>query len=104
MTTLLSLNCARRQRTRRPKERPLTFPELFQLPVTVDMATAAKAFGFSLTTAYRLAKLERFPCTVLRPTRRYRIPTRPLLRALGIDETPVEFSDFATGVELDDVA
>jgi hypothetical protein len=53
---------------------PLTFPELFALPVTVDLTTAARALGISKNTAYRLISRNAFPCTITRPTHRYRIP------------------------------
>jgi hypothetical protein len=57
----------------------MTFPELFALPVTVDLATAARALGISMTTAYRLTQRNAFPCAIMRPTYRYRIPTANLL-------------------------
>lgn len=38
----------------------LTFPALFDLPVTVDMRTAAAALGISSNTAYRLAVSDSF--------------------------------------------
>jgi hypothetical protein len=68
---------------------PLSFAEAFDLPLTVDLRTAARAFGFCPATAYRLISRDRFPCTVLRTGHRYRIPTADMLRALGIDERPI---------------
>src|SRR5437588_224169 len=85
---------------RHRQTRPLTFPELFQLPATVDITTAAHAFGFSVGTAYKLARRKAFPCRILRPGWRYRIPTMDMLRALGIDSPPVDPDDVATGGEL----
>jgi hypothetical protein len=78
----------------------LTFPELFELPTTVDMATAARAIGVSLGTAYRLARRRAFPCVVLRPGWRYRVPTAALLTALNIDLTPVHIDDVDQGVDF----
>jgi hypothetical protein len=78
----------------------LTFPELFELPATVDLATAARAVGVSLATAYRLARQQAFPCTVLRPGWRYRVPTAALLKALSIDLTPVHIDDVHRGADF----
>lgn len=73
--------------------RALTFPELFGLPAVVDLATAAQAVGISVKTAYRLVKRGEFPCTVLRPGYRYRVPTMGLMRALEIEQIPVYLDD-----------
>ena len=78
----------------------LTFPELFNLPVTIDMRTAAAALGISINTAYRLALSDNFPCPYLRLGARYRIPTRQLMQSLGIDLTPVRIRDVAAGAEF----
>ena len=59
------------------------------LPSTVDLATAARAIGVSLATAYRLARRRAFPYVILRPGWRYRVPTAALLKALDIDLMPV---------------
>ncbi|MFB6555621.1 helix-turn-helix domain-containing protein, partial [Streptomyces sp. NPDC056405] len=56
---------------------------MFDLPVAVDLRTAARALGIGSTTAYRLIREHEFPCPVLRIGRRYRIPTNELMRALG---------------------
>ena len=40
--------------------------ELVHLPVTVDLLTAARAFGLGRTAAYTLAKRGQFPCRVIR--------------------------------------
>ena len=78
----------------------LTFPELFDLPVTVDMRTAAAALGISVDTAYRLALRGSFPCSYLRLGARYRIPTSQLMQSLGIDLTPVRIHDVVAGAEF----
>lgn len=78
----------------------LTFPELFELPATVDLATAARAIGVSVATAYRLARRRAFPCTVLRPGWRYRVPTAALLKALDVDLRPVHIDDVHRGADF----
>ncbi|MFJ6996641.1 helix-turn-helix domain-containing protein [Streptomyces sp. NPDC003090] len=76
---------------------PLTFAEAFDLPLSVDLRTAARAFDICPGTAYNLIRLGRFPCPVLRIGRRYRIATAQLLRALGIEERPVYAVDLQAG-------
>jgi len=78
----------------------MTFPELFALPVTVDLATAARALGISMTTAYRLTQRNAFPCAIMRPTFRYRIPTASLLTALDIGLQPVHPDDVENGIDF----
>ncbi|MFC9145132.1 helix-turn-helix domain-containing protein [Streptomyces bacillaris] len=63
--------------------------EAFNLPVTVDVPTAARALGICPTTAYRLARRGDFPCKILRIGNRYRVPTIELMRAIGVDERAV---------------
>lgn len=77
--------------------RPLTFPELFNLPVVVDLATAARAFGISIGTAYKVVRLGLFPCTALRLGHQYRVPTSGLMRSLEIDQAPVYAADVEQG-------
>lgn len=79
---------------------PLTFREIFDLPVSVDLRTAARAFGMCLGTAYRLIAQEDFPCPTVRVGRRHRVLTMELLRALGIEERPVFADEVADGVAL----
>ncbi|MFF5564044.1 helix-turn-helix domain-containing protein [Streptomyces sp. NPDC012623] len=67
----------------------LSFTEIFELPVAVDLRTAARALGICTTTAYLLIRRNTFPCPVLRVGGRYRIPTSELMRVLGIEERPV---------------
>ncbi|MER6604825.1 helix-turn-helix domain-containing protein [Streptomyces sp. NPDC000927] len=62
---------------------------MFDLPVAVDLRTAARALGIASTTAYRLIREDEFPCPVLRVGRRYRIPTNELMRTLGIEDRPL---------------
>ncbi|MEU8551033.1 helix-turn-helix domain-containing protein [Streptomyces roseoverticillatus] len=76
---------------------PLGFAEAFDLPLSIDLRTAARAFGVCPGTAYKLIRLGAFPCTVLRVGRQYRIPTAYLLRSLGIEERPVYAVDLEAG-------
>ncbi|MDB1090141.1 helix-turn-helix domain-containing protein [Streptomyces sp. ACA25] len=86
---------------------PLGFAEALDLPLSVDLRTAARAFGICPATAYKLIRLGAFPCPVLRVGGRYRIPTAYLLRALGIEERPVYAvplaDDAAPAVQPDDI-
>lgn len=68
---------------------PLGFAEALDLPLVVDLPTAARAFGICPATAYKLNRLGTFPCPVLRVGGRFRIPTAYLLQVLGIEERPV---------------
>ncbi|MFH8728017.1 DNA-binding protein [Streptomyces termitum] len=79
---------------------PLTFREIFDLPVSVDLRTAARAFGMCMDTAYRLVADEEFPCPTVRVGRRHRVRTVELLIALGIEERPVFADEIADGVAL----
>ncbi|MEU3398161.1 DNA-binding protein [Streptomyces filamentosus] len=79
---------------------PLTFREIFDLPVSVDLRTAARAFGMCLGTAYRLIARNAFPCPTVRVGHRHRVRTVELLAALGIEERPVFADEIADGVAL----
>jgi len=89
---------------RRAKRATMTFPELFRLPATVDLTTAATALGIHVNTAYKLVQQGTFPCPVLRIGWRHRVPTRALMRALGIDEIPVHPEDVGLGADAIDHA
>ncbi|MET7775491.1 helix-turn-helix domain-containing protein [Streptomyces mirabilis] len=80
--------------------RTLTFAEAFDLPLSVDLRTAARAFAVCPATAYRLVHLGRFPCRVVRIGHQYRIPTASLMRALGIENLPVYAADVEAGAEM----
>ncbi|MEF3117861.1 helix-turn-helix domain-containing protein [Streptomyces chrestomyceticus] len=75
----------------------MSFAEAFDLPLCIDLRTAARAFGVCPGTAYKLIRLGRFPCPVLRVGWHYRIPTAYLLSALGIEERPVYADDLESG-------
>lgn len=65
--------------------RPMSIAELLHLPTVVDLATAARALGMGRTTAYTLARTDRFPCKLLRVGASYRVPTAALTDLLAID-------------------
>ncbi|WP_241479752.1 DNA-binding protein [Nocardiopsis lucentensis] len=44
----------------------LTLDELKQLPPTIDLMTAARILGIGRTKAYELARVDDFPCRVVR--------------------------------------
>jgi excisionase family DNA binding protein len=67
-----------------PPRPGMTRAELLALPVTVDIATAARALGLGRSTGYELARRREFPCRVLRVGSSYRVPTADLFRVLGI--------------------
>ncbi|MGX1951838.1 helix-turn-helix domain-containing protein [Streptomyces anulatus] len=71
---------------------------MFDLPVAIDLRTAARALGICTETAYRLNQRGVFPCPVLRVGGRYRVSTSELMRILGIDERPV----YAVDLEPDE--
>jgi hypothetical protein len=54
----------------------MTIDEALVLPVSVDLATAGRAFGLGRTKSYELARAGQFPCPVL------------TLAALGIEDIP----------------
>jgi hypothetical protein len=57
--------------------------ELFALPVSVDLVTAGRAFGLGRTRAFELARVDDFPCRVIRVGTKYRVPRSAILEALG---------------------
>jgi hypothetical protein len=69
----------------------LTLEDLAKLDVTVDLATAGRAFGMGRTKANNLAKAEQFPCQVLQLGCRRVVTKVALLAALGYapDLTPL---------------
>ena len=76
---------------------PVTFPELFGLPVVVDLRTAGRAVGISIGTAYKLVHANAFPCPVMRLGHRYKVPTAALIEALHIERIPVYEEDVERG-------
>ena len=64
--------------------------ELRSLPVSVDLETAGRAFGFGRTKSFELAKVGEFPCRVIPVgagrSLKYRVPRSAIFDALGIGE------------------
>jgi hypothetical protein len=81
-----------------PEPVVLTFADIAGLPVTVDLLTAGRALGIGRTTAYGLARTDRFPCPVLRVGGSYRVPTVGILRLLGLDGAVASGRDRDSGV------
>ncbi|ORM25190.1 helix-turn-helix domain-containing protein [Williamsia sp. 1135] len=71
-------------------------------PVVPLWPTAGQALGLDRTTVYALNARGDFPVRVIRVGTHYRVPTRELLRLLGIElrpETPVAACD-STSAEV----
>jgi hypothetical protein len=64
--------------------RQMSPSEILALPVSVDLATAGRAFGLGRTKSFELAKAGEFPCRVIRCGNRYRVPRTGILAALDI--------------------
>ena len=67
----------------KPKYQPMSEEEALALPVSVDLETAGRAFGFGRTKAHELARAQEFPCPVKTFGKRYRVLRADLLAALG---------------------
>lgn len=63
----------------------LTTQQVLDLPQSVDLESACKAFGISKATGYRLVAANEFPCPIVRLGRIIRVPKTGLLRALGLN-------------------
>jgi hypothetical protein len=63
----------------------MSVDELLNLPVSVDLVTAGRAFGLGRTISYELAQAGKFPCTVRKLGERYRVSRSEILGALGVD-------------------
>lgn len=60
-----------------------TLDDIRAWPATVDIPTAARAFGVSRSHAYDLIAQEAFPCRVIRVGGRYRAVTASIVKALS---------------------
>ncbi|MCX4856596.1 helix-turn-helix domain-containing protein [Streptomyces canus] len=58
--------------------------ELLELPVVIDLATAARTLGIGRTRAFELIRRGEFPVPSVRVGTTWRVPTAPLLRLLGL--------------------
>jgi len=65
-------------------QRGMTVEELLDLPVSVRIEEAGRAFGISRGLAYRMQREGRFPVPVLRIGRRLVVTRASLLNALGV--------------------
>lgn len=83
----------------RSRHELLTFAEIFELPLALNVHAAALALGVSRSTVYRRIKDGALPLPVIRLGRRYIVPTAPVLRALGIEQRPVDPADVRDGTE-----
>jgi hypothetical protein len=63
----------------------MTLAELGALPPAVPAETAFKLLGCGRTSGYQQIRDGSFPVPVLRLGRVIRVPTLPLLKALGVD-------------------
>lgn len=63
----------------------LSLEEAHALPAVLDVPTAGRILGLGRAASYELARRGDFPTPVLRLGRQLRVPTVPLLRALGIE-------------------
>lgn len=59
--------------------------DLRDLPPTLGLQKAGELLGFSRQHTYDLAREGEFPVPVHRVRGRYRVPTAPLLRYLGVE-------------------
>ena len=64
------------------------------LPPTIDLLTAAGLLGIGRTAAYRLVREDRWPTPVVRAGRLIRVPTAPLLAAIGLATDPGKREDW----------
>ena len=65
----------------------MTEDDLQELPVVVDLLTAAAALGVGRTTAYDMVRTGRWPTPVLRLGHRIRVPTAALRELLRLSPT-----------------
>ncbi|MEU1898465.1 hypothetical protein ABZ512_08795 [Nocardiopsis dassonvillei] len=77
-----------------------TVAEVLGFPAVVSLQKAANAMGISISTAYKLVHQDRFPCTVLRPGHRYKIPTAGLMKCLQIENHLVYMEDVDQGASF----
>jgi hypothetical protein len=70
-------------KAKRAKAGPMTDEELKALPVTVDVPTAGRAYGWGKTKSNELARAEEFPVQVLTRGRSKVVTKAALLASLG---------------------
>ncbi|MDV8079755.1 helix-turn-helix domain-containing protein [Rhodococcus sp. IEGM 1370] len=63
----------------------MTCEELRKLPSVIGVAEAGRALGMTRQTSYNMVKAGEFPVPVHKLGGRYKVPTHPLLRFLGVE-------------------
>jgi hypothetical protein len=66
---------------------------------TIDLPRAGRLLGIGRTAAYATAGRGAFPVPVLRAGKRFRVPTAPLLRALGLGDADPSEPHNASGTD-----
>jgi hypothetical protein len=62
----------------------ITAKDILSWPPTVDVTTAAPAFGLPRSSAYELARRGVFPAKVIKAGKHYRVVTADCIRVLGL--------------------
>jgi predicted DNA-binding transcriptional regulator AlpA len=70
--------------TNQTPARAMTLAEAAELPIVLDLPTAARLLGIGRTAAYQIIGAGTLPVPVLRLGHLIRIPTAPLLHLLGL--------------------
>ncbi len=73
--------------------------DLDDLPVVIDVPTAAEVLGIGRTSAYELVRTGQWPTPVLRLGRSIRIPSAPLLAPVDPDAVGVQAEDGGVGAK-----
>lgn len=63
----------------------MTCEELRKLPSVIGVEQAGRALGMTRQTSYNMVKAGEFPVPVHKLGGRYKVPTHPLLRFLGVE-------------------
>jgi excisionase family DNA binding protein len=71
----------------------MTEDEVQDLPVIVDLPTAARALGVGRNTAYELVRSGSWPTPVIRVGRLIKVRRSSLLELLGINSRPSGLAD-----------
>lgn len=67
------------------KRSTMTMRELLNLPTVIGVEQAGRALGFSRQPSYNMVWADTFPVPVLKVGSRYKVPTAPLLKYLGVE-------------------
>lgn len=69
------------------RRKPWYIDDVRALGVVTDLVTAGAILGIGRTTAYALAREDRFPVPVLKVGDRYQVPVAGLMKAIGVDQS-----------------